>query len=79
MWLLNTPEKDVGGKVWNENAPVRNCEDPQKLARILAISPQAPCVFDAVYTDKDSEYLDSRFLSRLLSPSTHASYKSLNS
>lgn len=79
MWLLNTPEKDVGGKVWNESAPIRNCGDPQKLARILAISPEAPCVFDAVYTDEDSEYFDSRFLSRLLSPSTHASHKSLNS
>lgn len=69
MWLMNAPEKDVSGKIWNENAPIRNCADPRYVARLLAISPQSPLVFDAVYDDLDSEYLDSRFLSRLLAGS----------
>ncbi len=65
MWLLNAPDRDASGKVWNENAPIRTCRNQEMLNRILAISPQSPLVFDAVYENCDSEYLDSRFVKRM--------------
>jgi hypothetical protein len=37
MWLLNAPEKDVNGRIWNENAPIRSCANQHTLNRILHV------------------------------------------
>lgn len=66
LWLVNRPETDVAGFIWNENAPIRGYQEPQTLANILAIAPEAPVVFDAVYKDHDEEYLDALFLREAL-------------
>jgi len=36
------------------------------LAKILAIAPEAPLVFDVVYQNHDEEYLDAKFLREIL-------------
>jgi len=66
LWLVSAPRIDLAGRVWNINAPIRECNDPRALAQILALAPEAPLVFDANYKDLDDEYLDARFLQEIL-------------
>jgi hypothetical protein len=66
LWLLNTCETDVAGKVWNENAPIRESREPQSVADVLSIAPEVLVVFDVVYKDHDDEYLDTLFLREAL-------------
>ena len=66
LWLVDTPQTDLAGQVWNGNAPIRGYPDSQSLAEILAIAPGAPIVFDALYKDHDEEYLDAKSLQKLL-------------
>lgn len=65
LWLVATPETDVAGVLWDDNAPVAKYEKGEALARILAIAPQSPIVLDAVYKSKDEEYLDAKTLGSL--------------
>jgi len=62
LWLLSSPRTDLAGRVWDANAPIRECTDRRALAEILALAPEAPVVFDAVYKSLDDEYLDARFV-----------------
>jgi len=39
----------------------------QRLAVILAVAPEAPLVFDALYTNWDEEYLDAKALEQAAS------------
>jgi hypothetical protein len=72
LWLVNQAETDVAGYVWNENAPICGYRDPQSLANLLAIAPEAPVIFDVVYKDHDEEYLDAVFLRGVLAPGISA-------
>jgi hypothetical protein len=40
------------------------------LAKILAIAPQAPLVFDVLYKSHDQEYLDAKLLRQILAQSS---------
>lgn len=62
VWLLNTPQRDLAGELWNVNAPLGDSPDRRKLSAILAIAPDAPVVLDAVYNHHDQEYLDAKLL-----------------
>jgi hypothetical protein len=66
LWLLSFPRTDLAGRVWDANAPIRECNDRRALAQILALAPEAPLVFDAVYKNLDEEYLDAKFLRETL-------------
>jgi hypothetical protein len=66
LWLVNTPQADIAGRVWNANGPIRGYQDSQSLAKILAIAPEAPVVFDALYKNHDEEYLDAKCLQEIL-------------
>jgi hypothetical protein len=66
LWLLSASRTDLAGRVWNVNAPIRECNDRHALAHILALAPEAPLVFDAVYNNLDEEYLDAKFLGETL-------------
>jgi hypothetical protein len=68
MWLLSSPRTDLAGRVWDANAPIRECADRRALAQILALAPEAPVVFDAVYKNLDDEYLDAKFLLETVRP-----------
>jgi hypothetical protein len=61
---------DVAEKVWDANAPIRECDDRHALAQILALAPEAPLVFDAMYRNHDEEYLDVKFLAEILAASS---------
>ena len=66
LWLVSAPRTDVAGILWDADAPIASCEKGEALARILAIAPQAPIVFDAVYKSQDEEYADVRAMVRWL-------------
>jgi hypothetical protein len=66
LWLVSTPQVDISGRVWNPNAPVWGYQDTHSLAKILAIAPEAPMVFDALYKNHDEEYLDAKSLQEML-------------
>jgi len=62
LWLLSSVRVDVAGRAWDANAPIHECNDRRALAQILALAPEAPMVFDALYKNHDDEYLDARYL-----------------
>jgi len=66
LWLVNTPQVDIAGRVWNTNGPICGFQDSQSLAKILAVAPEAPMVFDALYQNHDEEYLDAKSLEEML-------------
>jgi hypothetical protein len=66
LWLVDTPQIDIAGRVWNGNGPIRGYQDSQSLAKILAIAPEAPLVFDVLYKNHDEEYLDAKSLQEIL-------------
>ena len=66
LWLVDTPQIDIAGQVWNGNGPIRGYQDSQSLAKILAIAPAAPLVFDVLYKNHDEEYLDAKSLQQIL-------------
>lgn len=68
LWFVDTPQIDIAGRVWNGNAPIRGYQDSQSLAKILAIAPEAPLVFDALYKNQDEEYLDAKSLREIFTP-----------
>ncbi len=68
LWLAGTARTDLAGRVWDSNAPNRECADRLALAQILALAPAAPVVFDAAYKDYDDEYLDAGFLREVAAP-----------
>jgi hypothetical protein len=66
LWLVSAPRVDLAGRLWDANAPIRECADPRLLAQILALAPGAPLVLDAAYMHHDDEYLDANFLRETL-------------
>jgi hypothetical protein len=66
LWLVDTPQIDIAGQVWNGNGPIRGYQDSQSLAKILAIAPEAPLVIDVLYKNHDEEYLDAKSLQQIL-------------
>jgi hypothetical protein len=66
LWLVDTPQTDIAGQVVNAHGPIRGYEDNGSLVKILAIAPEAPLVFDALYKSHDEEYLDAKSLQQIL-------------
>jgi len=62
VWLLAAPRADLAGKTWDAHAPLHAASSAAAMARWLALSPQTPVLFDAVYADADDEYLDAAAL-----------------
>ena len=62
LWLVSSSQTDVAGRVWTANGPVRACQDGRALARILAIAPEAPLLFDVPYASPDEAYLDAKYV-----------------
>ena len=73
--MVNTPRRDITGRVWNPNALVYGYQDRESLAKILNIAPEAPMVFDVVYQNHNEEYPDAKCLGEIVAdraPSTHS-------
>jgi hypothetical protein len=66
LWFVNTPQIDIAGQVWNGNGLIGGYQDGRSLAKILAIAPEAPLVFDVLYKSHDEEYLDAKSLQEIL-------------
>ncbi len=60
LWLVSAPARDIGGKLWSTHAPVAGSGFEKTINALLATVPEAPIVYDAVYRNRDEEYLDSR-------------------
>jgi hypothetical protein len=66
MWLVAGQQTDIGGKVWDNHAPLHSRRDRKATAQWMATAPAAPKIFDAVYSNQDDEYLDAMTLDRML-------------
>jgi hypothetical protein len=66
IWLVAAQQADIGGKVWDNHAPLRSLRDRKAIAQWLATAPGAPIILDAVYANQDDEYLDAVTLDRLV-------------
>jgi hypothetical protein len=70
LWLVAASEHDVAGRLWNTHAGITKFGRKNNMAAILGIVADKPTILDAVYPDKDAEYLDARALSRLVTEGT---------
>ncbi len=68
LWLVNAPQIDITGQVWNGNGPIGGYQDGRSLTKILAIAPEAPLVFDVLYKSHDEEYLNAKSLTETCRP-----------
>lgn len=66
IWLVSAQQTDIGGKVWDNHAPLHSLRDRKATAQWMATAPDAPRVFDAVYENQEDEYLDAITLDRML-------------
>jgi len=62
LWFVSAPEHDLAGQLWNAHARIAGHPQAAPLAEFLKQTPDVPIAFDAVYEDKDAEYLDARAL-----------------
>jgi hypothetical protein len=68
LWLVNTPEFDVAGKLWNAYGPIAGSNQEEELAGLLRLNPAVPVLADVPYENQDQEYLDAVALDRILKP-----------
>jgi hypothetical protein len=65
VWLVAAPRSDAAGKLWDAHAPIAEAPEAPEIGAWLATQQQAPRLFDAVYPDRDAEYLDAIALQKL--------------
>ena len=65
LWLVGAPQNDIAGELWNTCAPLSGADSLAGLRALMAIAPGAPLLLDALYTNRDEEYLDALALARL--------------
>ena len=66
LWLVNTPQKDLSGRLWNTHAPVFASGFENELTELLMIAPEVPMLTDVVFENCDQEYLESMVLDKIL-------------
>ncbi len=62
LWMAGAPAHDVAGQLWSVHERIAGTSQVQRLGELVALTPDAPVVFDAVYGNQDEEYLDARAL-----------------
>jgi len=65
IWLVAAQQTDIGGKVWDNHAPLHSMRDRKATTQWIATAPAAPRVLDAVFENQDEEYLDAKVLEHL--------------
>lgn len=65
LWLLGTPEFDIGGHLWNVHAPLATGDWESEITKFLSLAPQVPIVLDAVYHSWDDVYRDLQILRKM--------------
>ena len=58
IWLVAGSQVDEIGRLWNTHAPLNRQSDVKAAKEWIALAPEAPIVFDAVYKSRDEEYKD---------------------
>ena len=66
IWLVSAQQTDIGGKVWDNHAPLHSLRGLKATAKWMATAPEALKILDAVYGNQDDEYLDALTLDRML-------------
>jgi hypothetical protein len=70
LWLVNTPEFDVAGRLWNAYGPIAGSNHEEDLAGLLRVNPAVPVLADVPYENQDQEYLDAVALDHILRTGT---------
>jgi hypothetical protein len=70
LWLVNTPEFDLAGKLWNAYGPIAGSNQAEPLAALLRLNPNVPVLADVPYENQDQEYLDAVALDHILRNAT---------
>jgi hypothetical protein len=70
LWLVNTPEFDLTGKMWNAYGPIAGSNQEEELAGLLRLNPDVPVLADVPYENQDQEYLDAVALDQILKRAT---------
>ncbi len=65
MLFISAPEKDRYGKLWNLNLPLFKYEAKEDLKKIIHTATGKTLILDAIYADKEDEYLDMSYLNSL--------------
>ena len=58
LWMAGSTAFDLAGRLWSVHKPIADCQSPQAWAKIFALAPEAPIVFDVIYKTKNAEYID---------------------
>jgi hypothetical protein len=66
LWVIGAPAYDLSGHLWSASNPIAAHPQLPQLAELLALTPDAPAVLDAVYRSQDEEYLDARAIDQLV-------------
>ena len=58
LWLIAGARKDAAGRLWDAHLPYHRATGRARIAKWLAIVPDAPAALDGIYKNQDSEFLD---------------------
>lgn len=64
--FIGAPEKDPYGVLWNLNLPLYKYGHKEVVSSISNLIEGKTCLFDAIYQNKEEEYLEARYLDELL-------------
>jgi hypothetical protein len=64
LWLISTPAFDIGGHLWNINAPLTSGDWGAKIAEFISLAPNVPINLDTVYNNWDEVYQDMQVLGK---------------
>jgi hypothetical protein len=64
VWLLSTPEFDVGGNLWNSYVPLSNGDWRDQIGEFISLAPESPMILDAVYQNWDEVCQDLKILEK---------------
>jgi hypothetical protein len=70
LWLVNTPEFDLAGRLWNAYGPIAGSNQDANLAALLRLNPDVPVMADVPYENQDQEYQDAVALDAILKQAT---------
>lgn len=62
LWLVSTPEFDMGGHLWNAHAPLATGNWEAQITKFISLAPDVTVVLDAVYQNWDEVYQDLKIL-----------------
>jgi hypothetical protein len=64
--FLSSPEYDLFGQLYNENAPLFLNENKSEIVNLIETFPKAIWIFDGNYNSWDDEYKDVNYFNRMM-------------